>query len=147
MRKTFEGCRLARVRLYERVRHGAEDRNVIELAGQYRRCAAEARQVRCTCRQQARLSAMGPAQPEIHKQLARCSQHTAHGLGCDQGLKVQQIDYARFHELRLRDRRCHTQDRLVREEHRAFRHRMDVALEAEVAEIIDELRVKAAGRG
>jgi len=58
---------------------------------------------------------------------------------------MQDIDQARFGELRLRQRRGDAQDRLVGKEHRAFRHGVDVAAEAEVGEIIEQVVAEPAG--
>ena len=58
---------------------------------------------------------------------------------------MQDIDQARFDELRLRQRRGDPQDRLVGKENRALRHGVDVAGEAEVAQIIEQVFSEPAG--
>jgi hypothetical protein len=51
-----------------------------------------------------------------------------------------------FHQLGLGDRCGHTQDRLVREEYRAFWHSMDVAGEAQGLQRSEEILAEATGR-
>ena len=83
--------------------------------------------------------------PKSTKQLVRRGKHAARRFGGDQRLKVQDIDQARFDELRLRQRRGHAQDRLGGKECGAFRHGVHVAGEAERGEIVEKLLAKAAG--
>ena len=65
---------------------------------------------------------MRAAQAEIDQQLAGRGQHHARRLGGDQRLVMQDVDQPGLDQLRLRQRRGDAQDRLVGEEHAAFRH-------------------------
>ena len=58
---------------------------------------------------------------------------------------MQDVDQSRFDKLRLRQRRGDAQDRLVGEERGAFGDGVDVAAEAEVAEIVEKVFVESAG--
>ena len=57
---------------------------------------------------------------------------------------MQNIDEARFNQLRLRQRRRNTQNGLVGKEYRSFRHCVHVAREAECREMIKQALVEAA---
>src|SRR5690606_24783700 len=59
-------------------------------------------------------------------------------------LKMQQIDEARLDELCLGHWSGHAQDGLVLEEHASFRHRADIASEAEGRKPFQELAAEAA---
>jgi hypothetical protein len=52
-------------------------------------------------------------------------------FGCDQWLEMQQVDDADLNQLRLRQWRRHSQDRLVCKEDSALRHRIDVTCKAQ----------------
>ena len=88
---------------------------------------------------------MRAAQAEIDEALARRGKDHARRLGGDHRLELQEIDHACLDELRLRQRSRHAQDRLVRKEHGSFRHRVNVAGEAQVGEMIEEVFPEPAG--
>ena len=127
------------------MRHGAEDGDAEELVGEHRGSAGKARDVARARGKQAGLGAVRTAQAEIDETLARRGKHHAGGLGGDHGLELQEIDYPRFDELGLGQRGRHAQDRLVGEEHRTFRHGVDVAGKAQAGEIIDEVFAEPSG--
>ena len=58
---------------------------------------------------------------------------------------MQDVDEARFDELRLGQRRRHAQHRLVGEEDRAFREGIDIASEAQSGEIIERASAESLG--
>ena len=124
--------------LDEGMRHRAEDRDAVALAGKHRGGAGESGDVARSRRPEAGLGAVRAAQAEIDQRLARRRQHHARRLGGDQRLEMQNVDQARLHQLRLRQRRGHAQDRLVGEEHRALRHGVDVAGEAKPRELVEQ---------
>jgi hypothetical protein len=85
------------------------------------------------------------AQAEIDEELVRRSKHEPRRLGCDQRLEVQDVDKARFDELRLRQRCGHAQDGLVGEKDCALGHGMNVAVEAKPGQIIQQVLSEPAG--
>src|SRR5690606_16714030 len=87
------------------------------------------------------------SETEIDEPLASRGQHEARGFRRDHRFEVQQIDQARFDELRLRQRRGHAHERLVRKADRSLRHRIDVAGEAQPLELGEETIVEEARRG
>ncbi len=144
-RETFERLHLAVVRLDERVRHRAVGRNPEAHVGEHGGGAVIAGEIRRPRRKQAGLRAVRAPQAEIHQQLSAACQNRPRGLGRDQRLELKQVDEARLHQLRLRKRRGHPQQRLVRKADRAFRHRVHVAPESKPGQPVEESRRKALG--
>src|SRR6185436_17903860 len=85
------------------------------------------------------------AQAEVDEQLAGGGENHPRSLGGDKRLEVQGVDQACFQKLCQWQRRRDAQDRLVGEEHRAFRHRVHVTGEAQRAEIVEQAGAEAAG--
>ena len=127
------------------MRHRAEGGDAVELFRQHGGGARKSRDVARPRRHQPGFGAMRTAQPEIDQQLARRRQHHPRSLGSNQRLEVQDIDETRLGQLRLRQRCGDAQDRLVAEEHRSFRHRMDVAGEMKIGELSEQFLSEAAG--
>src|SRR5262249_56530379 len=84
------------------------------------------------------------AQHEIDEALVGRGKNHARRLGGNHRLELQQIDHARLDELGLRQRSRDTQNRLVGKEHGSFRHGVNIAGEAHVGEIIEEILTEAA---
>src|SRR5512134_237500 len=82
---------------------------------------------------------MGSAQPKFDQQFTGSDQTRPRGLGCNGRLKVEEVDQARFNELCLRQRRDNLENRFVWKEHRAFRHRIDVAGETQSFEPLKKI--------
>ncbi len=118
--------------------HRAIDRHPVVTPRLHRRGSREAADIAGTRCQQPRLGAMGAAQPEIDQQLAGCGQRHARRLGRNQRLEVQDVDQPGLDILRLRQGRGHPKDWLVSEEDRTLGHRMDIAGEAEIRQIVDQ---------
>ncbi len=97
------------------------------MAGEYRRGAVEAGDVARARRHQPGFRAVGAAQPEIDHELAGSCEHATRRLRRHQRLEIQNVDQARFDELRLRKRRRDPHDRFIAEERDALGHRMDIA--------------------
>jgi len=87
------------------------------------------------------------AQAEIDQQLAGRRQHHARSLGRNQRLEMHNIDQPGLNQLCLRHRRGDAHDRLVGEEHAAFRHGVDVAGEAKRRKLVEQCFVKPARAG
>src|SRR5690606_8351345 len=72
--------------LNEGMRHRAEYRNPVELAGGHRRCSGISDDVAGPRRHETSLGSMGSPQAEVDELLTGCQQHMAGRLGCDQRL-------------------------------------------------------------
>ncbi|OIQ74721.1 hypothetical protein GALL_436230 [mine drainage metagenome] len=138
-----EGLLLVVVRLHVRVRHRAVQRDVPAHAGEHCRAAVEAGQVAGARRQQRRFGPVGAAHAEVDQQRVAGGQPHARCFRCDQGLVLQQVDHARFDQLRFAQRRDHAQDGFVGEERRALGHRVDVAAETQLGQTVDEAAVES----
>ena len=125
--KGLERRRLVVERLDERVRHRAVERNAELLAGQHRRGPGEAGEIARARRHQTGFGAVRAAQAEIDQHLVGRGQHAPRRFGRNKRLKMQNVDQARFDELRLRHWRGDAQDRFVGKEHRALGHGVHVA--------------------
>ncbi len=144
-REILERGHLVVVHLHERVRHGADDRHAVAFAGEHIGGAGKAGDVAGARRIQSGLGAMRGAQAEIGQDFSRRRQHHARGFRRDQRLEVQNVDEARFHQLRLRQRRGDADQRLVGKAHGAFRDRVHVAGETEGGKIVEQIVAKAPG--
>ena len=144
-REILERGHLVVVHLHEGMRHGADDRHAVALAGEHIGGAGKAREVARACRIKSGLGAVRRAQAEVGQDLARRRQHHARGFGCDQRLVMQNVDEARFDQLRLRQRRGDADQRLVGKADAAFGDRVHVAGEAERGKIIEQVVAETAG--
>ena len=144
-REILERVRLVVVHLHEGMRHGADDRHAVALAGQHIGGAGKARDVARARRIKPGLGAVRGAQAEIGEVLAGRRQHHARGLRRDQRLEMQDVDQPRFDQLRLRQRRGDADQRLVGKADAAFGDRMHVAGEAEGGQIIEQVFAEASG--
>jgi hypothetical protein len=125
------------------MRHGAVDRDAECPIGQHRGSAREPGDIARASGHQSSVGAVRPPQPEIDEQLARSGKHHARGFGGDQGLEMQNIYETSFDHLRLRQRRGHSQNRLIGEKHRALGHGVDVTAEPEFRKVVEECHPKA----
>ena len=130
-REIFECGHFVAMHLYVGVRHGADNRHAVALAGQHIGGAGKAGEVTRPRRVKRGLGAVRGAQTEIGEDFARRRQHHARGLGGDQRLEMQDVDEARFDQLCLRQRCGNADQRLVWETNAAFGNRVHVAGEAE----------------
>jgi len=64
--------------------------------------------------------------------------HDTRRFGGDARLVVEGEQQVGLNQLAVNQRRAHGQERLVREDGRAFRHGADVATEAEVGEVVEK---------
>ncbi|GBD41042.1 hypothetical protein HRbin39_00417 [bacterium HR39] len=132
-----EGLGLVLVGLDEGVGHGAEDGDPEDRLGRHGGGAGEADDVGGPRGEQSGLRAVRPAQAEVDERASRRRQHHARRLAGDQRLEVQQVDDARFQELRHRQRGSDPQDGFVGEDHRALGHGVHVAGKAPPGEELD----------
>ena len=128
------------------MRHGADDRDAVALAGQHIGGAGKARDIARARRIEPGLGAVRGAQAEIGKNLSGRRQHHARRLRGNQRLEMQDVDQPRLHQLRLRQRRGDADERLARKADGAFRNGVHVAGETKTAEIIEQVLPEAAGR-
>ena len=82
------------------------------------------------------------AQSEFHDAVALRGINHAGCLCCDKTLVVDDRQNSSFHELRFHDRRDHLDQRLARENNSTLRDSVDIAAEAEGAEVIEKICVK-----
>jgi hypothetical protein len=87
---------------------------------------------------------MGPPETEIDEQLVGRGENHACRLGRDQRLEMHDIDESCFNELGLRKWGRYSQDGLVGEEYRPFRHGMDFTRKAKLGEIVERARTESA---
>ena len=83
--------------------------------------------------------------PKSTSNLSGAASSHARRLAGDQRLIVQDVDEARFDELRLRQRRGDAQDRLVGEEHGAFGMACTSPVKRNRGEIIEKIFAEPAG--
>lgn len=95
---------------------------------------------------EARVRALGAAQAELHDQVALRGLADARRLGGDERLVVDDVEHRRLDELGLEDRGLDAQQGFVGEDHRALGHGVDLAREAEVLQVVEELLVKQVQR-
>ena len=96
------------------------------------------------CAQNRALCALRSAGAEFQHRPALRGADDAVCLGSDQALVVEDEQDIRLDELRLDGGCADGQDRLAREDRRALRHGEDVAREAEIAQVGEEVLVKDA---
>ncbi len=125
--------------------HGAEDGDVIELAGRDVAGADKTCEIRGPGHLEAGVSALGASQGKIHDGPALGRMDGAGRLGGDEGLEAHGINDERFHKLRLDNRRGDLQEGFVFEENAAFEQGIDFAGEPEPLEIIQKAVRKEAG--
>src|SRR5215831_1622225 len=142
--KSLEGEGLAVVGLDIGMRHRAEQRNIKQLGCEDRRGAGESCNVTCAGGHETGLGTMGPPETEIDEQLVGRGENHACRLGRDQRLEMHDIDESCFNELGLRKWRRYSQDGLVGEEYRPFRHSMDFTRKAKFGKIVERARTESA---
>src|SRR2546427_551862 len=100
-----------------------------------------------TCRLSPTMSPLSSRTPARRRPWrAACRGQDAGGLAGEQRLEMAEVEERRLHHLRLEDGTGHLQDRLVREHHRALRHRPDLAREAESHQPLEERVVEETQR-
>ena len=127
------------------MRHGADDRHAVALAGLDIGGAGKAGDIACARRKKPGLGAVRGAQTEIRENFSRRRQHHARGFRSDQRLVMQDVDQPRLDELRLRQRRRDADQRLVGKTHAALGDGVHVAGEAKTLKIIEQVLPEAAG--
>ena len=96
--------------------------------------------VRSPVRRKPRVGAMRVPEAEVDDRPAGSRRHDARRLGGHRRGQLNEIEQPRLDELGLRQRRVHGEQRLVREQGRAFRHRIHASRKAEPAQVVQELR-------
>ena len=86
---------------------------------------------------------MCTAQPEIDEHFVPRDNYCTGGFRGYDRLKVEQVNQARFDELRLREWRNYPQDRFVGEKHSPPRHSFHVAGEVQVLQEADKVGLEA----
>ena len=137
-RVLFEGLVLVAIEHDPAVRHRARDRDAEHLAGRARRRADDAADVGSARAVRRRIHIVGAARTEVRDGAARRLADAAR-LRRNERLVVDLCEDGRLHELRVNERCNDRQDRLIRIHDRALRQRVDIALEAEILEISEEL--------
>lgn len=117
------------------VRHRARDGDAEHLASRARRRADDAADVGSACAVRRRIHVVGAAGAEVRYRTAGSRLADAARLRRNQRLMVDLRENSRLHELRVDERRDDRQDWFIRIHDRAFRQRVDVALEMEVLEV------------
>lgn len=138
-RVLFEGLVLVAIEHDPAVRHRARDRDAEHLAGRARRRADDAADVGSARAVRRRIHIVGAARTEVRDGAARRRLADAARLRRNERLVVNLCEDGRLHELRVNERCDDRQDRLIRIHDRALRQRVDIALEAEILEISEEL--------
>jgi hypothetical protein len=133
------------VRLHERMGHRAHDRDTEVTACLDRRRAGKSRDVSRARGEQPGLGAVRAAQPEIDEPAARRGEHHPRPLGCDDRLKMQQVQEPRLDQLGLGQRRGDAEDGLVGKEDGPLRHRIDVSRPSEIGKTVKESGRELAG--
>ena len=87
---------------------------------------------------EAAVGALRPPQAEVDHLVAPRGEADPRGLGRDQRLEVDEVEERRLDELRVEDRPPHADEGLVGEHDRALGHRVDVAAQAQLAELAQE---------
>ena len=138
-RVLFEGLVLVAIEHDPAVRHRARDRDAEHFAGRARRRADDAADVGSARAVRRRIHIVGAARTEVRDGAARRRLADAARLRRNERLVVDLCEDGRLHELRVNERCDDRQDRLIRIHDRALRQRVDIALEAEILEISEEL--------
>jgi hypothetical protein len=125
------------------VRGGSEDRNAVAEAGFGVAGSDAAADVGCASGQYAGFGRVRAARAEIHHRAALGDLDDARRLGRDQRLKADGREQVCFGDLRFHQGRANSQERLVGEDGRAFRHGEEIAGEAEPAQSVEEFGGRA----
>ena len=91
---------------------------------------------------EAAVGALRPPQAEVDHLVAPRGEADPGGLGRDQRLEVDEVEERRLDELRVEDRPPHADEGLVGEHDRALGDRVDVAAQAQLAQLAQEGRVE-----
>lgn len=89
---------------------------------------------------------MGATQTEFDDGPAARGQHATRGLGRQQRLEVADVEHGAFDQLGFGQWGRNLEQRLVREDDRALRDGTDASGEAEVAQVLEGIRLEPAER-
>ena len=124
------------------VRHRAADGDAEELTREHRRRRGRAADVGGACAVDGGVDVVCAACAEVGNDAPACRPHDAARLRRDERLVVDLGEERRLDELRVDDGRGHGEDRLFGVHDRAFAKRADVACEAVVREVVEEVFVE-----
>jgi hypothetical protein len=142
LREGLERLPLVVERGDEGVRHRAGDREAELTRGLDVRGRLEADDRAPPGRGPGRLDPVRPPEREVDQPPAFRRDHVAGGLGRERGVKRHLVQQDRLDQLGLGDRCRHLEDRFLRVNDAALRHRPYLAPEADVAEIVDRALVE-----
>ncbi len=137
-----EGFLLRLKRHHPAVGMGALDRDAVAHAGEDIRSGGASANVSGPGGRHGAVDALSAAQAEFENRFRRGGVANSCRLGRDQGLEIDDIEQRRFQDLALDDGAGHPYQRFVGENQRAFGDGVDIAGEAQVAEIIDEAEIE-----
>ena len=146
-RERSQRVRLALVRLDVTVRHGAAQRHAKPTPSRHVRGSRHARDVGRSGGIHAGCRALRVPRAEVDNRRALGGNRQAVGGGRGHGLVMDRAEQIRLHDLRLGQRRCYLQDRLVPEHRRPLRHGAHLALEPESLQPVQKVAGKAVQRG
>ena len=141
-RVLFERFHLAREGHHPAVRVRALHRDSEHPAGENVGGGAAAADVGGPARGEGAVDALGAAQAELHHRIALGRDTDAGRLGRDQGLEVDDVEQRRLDELGGDDRSAHAHQGRRGKHDPSLVHRVDVALELEVAQVVEEALVE-----
>ncbi len=121
---------------------GPLDRNPVDLPRHHVRGAVAAARVGGPGRGEPAVDPLGPPQAELQDGIVAGRQPQARRLGGDQRLEVDQVEQGRLQELGDEQGAAHPHQRLLAEDHRPLGHGVEVAAEAQGAEVIQEPRLE-----
>ena len=118
---------------------GAADRDVEHLAAEHVGGADTSGDHGSSCAVDRCVGTLGPAAAEFHHTVARGGPDDAGSLRGDQALMVQNVQKRSLNQLGLHDGGDDFDQRFSREDHPAFRNRVDIAGEAEFVKILQKV--------
>ena len=121
---------------------GSSDGNAEESAGEYVRRRRTAADVGRPARPQRAVDPLCPAQAELQHRFAACGHDHPRGLRRHQRLKVDDVQQGGLEQLGLDQRPLNPKQRLVREDDRSLGNAVEIASEAQLAEIVEKRRLK-----
>jgi len=124
--------------------HSAEDGDTKEAAGFYVGCAVEAADHGSACAPESCGVALRTAKAEFHECVFRCDGADAACFGSDEAFMVHDHGKSCFDQHGFGGRAVEAEKDFSRECDGAFRHGIDVAMEAEVFQVVEEFRIEDA---
>ena len=127
------------------VRMRAENGNVKKLTAKDIGGSCAARNHGSSCTIRSGIWSLCAAKTELHDGSALCGVADPGGFGCNQTLMIDDAQNGGFHKLRLHDGSDNLYNRLSRENQRALRHAVDIAVKMKICKIVQKIRIKNTG--